>query len=147
MYIRRSEDAQVVFWRSYVRSIYVLCLGRSNNGCPNLEHQHYSDILKQIRKDQTKQTFPYSMFPQVKFHSGCCPKYIQPIGQIATFLKRIQPRENTQLWYHIIIFYTGGNYFQQSWSLKTPTTIPVIMIILSTTSAKSCEEDCNYTSK
>ena len=25
-YIRRSEDVQDVFWTSYVRSIYVLCL-------------------------------------------------------------------------------------------------------------------------
>ena len=26
-YIRRSEDAQDVFWTSYVRSIYALCPG------------------------------------------------------------------------------------------------------------------------
>ena len=31
MHIRRSEDIQNVFWTSYVRSIYTLCLRGSNN--------------------------------------------------------------------------------------------------------------------
>ena len=26
-YIRRSKDIQVVFWTSYIRSIYILCKG------------------------------------------------------------------------------------------------------------------------
>ena len=38
-YIRRWEDAGDVFWRSYARSIYVLCPGSSN---------HLSHIFKMI---------------------------------------------------------------------------------------------------
>ena len=39
MYIRRSEDVQDVFWTSYVRSIYVLCL---------LGTIQYLDIWRQL---------------------------------------------------------------------------------------------------
>ena len=42
-YIRRSEDVLDVFWTSYVRSIYVLCLW--GNGFENLmEKNHYRDF-------------------------------------------------------------------------------------------------------
>ena len=54
MYTRRSEDVQDIFWTSYVRSIYVLCLRGScftiyctlaNNKLLDLEYLQYSHLV------------------------------------------------------------------------------------------------------
>ena len=46
-YIRPSEDAQDVFWTSYLRSIYVLCLqGESYGGNPVFEKCSVGKIIE-----------------------------------------------------------------------------------------------------